>query len=126
MEFAFRNLNVDTEWIPLTFYSTYRISTRNKIISVGEIRMDNSFFGLRGYNITYMAGSSKYNIELKICGREIMEDDAVLNFRWLQTVESTAVENIDETFLDNVQITISFPQQYTLLMDYFNDQENIR
>lgn len=125
VEFAFRNLNMGTEWIPLAFYSTYSISIRNKIISVGEV-VNDSFFGLRGYNIIYRTDSIQYSIELKICGKEIIENDAVLNFRWLQTVQSTADANVDETFLDNVQINISFPQHYVLLMDDFNGQENIR
>lgn len=128
VEFGFRNLNVGKEWIPLFFYASRSLSIRDREISVGEITFGDSNFDLRGYNVSFLDTATFNNkVQLKLCGSGVIQDGAVLNFRWLQTIVGIAVENLDETFLDNVQVSIlNFPQDSVLYMDNFNDQESIK
>ena len=127
VEFAILNLDVGREWIPLHFYATRRITFRDERISIGNISAQHSFFNLRGYNVSFsVSTTSKHNVRLKICGSEIVQKNAVLNFRWLQTSEGPTVANVDRTLLDNVQISISSPRHYELFMDDFNHQDAIK
>ena len=127
VEFAFQNLNIGKEWIPLVFYTSRTLSVRDEEISIAEIMLGDSNFNLRGYNVSFLnIATTSHNIQLKICGRGVIQDGAVLTFRWLQTIVGISSENLDETFLDNVQVSINFPQHSVVFMDDFNGQESIK
>ena len=53
---------------------------------------------------------------------------AVRSFRWLQTVVTDSARNRDIVYLDNVAISINFPEGHntTLLDDDFNDEMMIK
>ena len=123
VEFGFRNLNSNREWIPLVFYTAK--SNHDDEIKIGEA-IDSII--LRGYNVSFNEILSYSSIQLKMCGPEIIQSDAVLNFRWLQTVVTPAAANNDAAELDNVMIKLVYPKQncYTLFMEDFNNQDAIK
>ena len=127
VEFGFRNLNVGNEWVPLFYYTSRSVQTRDEEISIGDLTMDDSYFNLRGYNVSFsITSTTRHNVRLKICGSEVIQNDAIFNFRWLQTIVGIAVENLDETLLDNIQISTSPPQNCALLMEDFSGQDSIK
>ena len=67
----------DSEWIPLTFYSS--LTNQDDHINVGELRMDN-ILTIRGYTIPFIHGNTQ-NVTLKLCSSEILQDNASLSFR---------------------------------------------
>ena len=76
---------------------------------------------MRGYSVPiYRVGT--HRAELKLCGSEIIQNNASLSFRWLQTVVTQNKENADTAYLDNITISINFPEGHnmTLLDDDFN------
>lgn len=126
VEFAFRNLNCGREWIPLAFYTIFRsVSFRDDEIEVGDIVGDS--LNLRGYNTSFTLSSST-SVQLKICDSEILQSDALLNFRWLQTVVTPAFANNDVAELDNVKIMLVNPQLHSsnLFTEDFNNQDAIK
>lgn len=126
VEFGFRNLNSGREWIPLVFYTAISKSNRDDEINVGETIGDS--INLRGYNVSFNKTLSYSSIQLKMCGPEIIQSDAVLNFKWLQTVVTPAFANNNAAKLDNVMIKLVYPKQncYTLFMEDFNNQDAIK
>ena len=124
VEFGFRNLNSGRGWIPLVFYSFYDIAQRNVQIKIGPMLT----VVIRGYNVPiYVVGT--HRAELKLCGSEIIQSNASLSFRWLQTALTKITTNIDTAYLDNVAISINFPEGYnimTLLEDDFNSEVVIK
>jgi hypothetical protein len=121
VEFAYR-IN-GNEWIPVAWYS-FR-TNRDDQIKVGEL-MDNNNLIVRGFSVPSYRGNT-HNVQLKLCGSEIMDDGASLSFRWLQTASSDLNPNTDDITIDNVQIGLtSSTLQLVLLMDDFNDQMSIK
>ena len=121
VEFGFRNLNHGREWIPLTFYS-FRRTPRDDDIKLGSELMPGDFVNMRGHSVFYslVSGTVTHNAQLKLCGNEIMQNNASLNFRWLQTVVISHAENADVAYLDNVIISINSPREHGLFNDDFN------
>ena len=130
MEFGFRNLNSGREWIPLVFYSFYNTAAarNNEQIKIGPTLGDTVV--IRGYSVPiYLVGGTiTHRAELKLCGSEIIQSNASLSFRWLQTVITDSASNRDIAYLDNVAISINFPEGHnmTLLDDDFNDELMIK
>lgn len=126
VEFGFRNLNHDREWIPLVFYRSSQ-HRRNDDIRVGsEWAPGDHFVNIRGYNV-FVTFIRNHSAELKLCGKEILYTKASLSFRWLQTVISSRANNSDAAYLDNVRITIFSPEQDVLLFnDNFNSETVIK
>ena len=122
MEFGYRNLKSGSEWIPLAFYSSLE-NPREDQIKVGERNGDK--ITIRGYSVPFIRGDGN-SAQLKLCGSEIIQNDASLSFRWLQTVIFIRQPSVDDINLDNVQISINSPQQHVLFMDNFNNQMSIR
>lgn len=111
----------------MAFYTSRSLSERDEEVSIAEIMLGDSNFNLRGYNVSFINMATSYKVKLKICSRGVIQDEAVLNFRWLQTIVGIAAVNIDETVLDNVQVSINFPQQSAVVfMDDFNGQGSIK
>jgi hypothetical protein len=124
VEFGYR-LN-DNEWIPLAWYtySLPNVNNRDNQIEAGEL-MDNNLI-IRGFSIPFYHEVT-HNVQLKLCGSEIMEDGASLNFRWLQTASSNLQPSVDDIAIDDVQIGInSSTLQLMLLMDDFDNQMSIK
>jgi hypothetical protein len=120
VEFGYR-IN-DNEWTPLAWYSTR--TNRDDWTKVGML-MDNNLI-IRGFSIPFYHEVT-HNVQLKLCGSEIMEDGASLNFRWLQTASSNLQPSVDDIAIDDVQIGInSSTLQLMLLMDDFDNQMSIK
>ena len=111
-------INNGREWIPLVFYSPK--DDREDQISVGD--RTNGFINIRGYNVSSFVFTGERSIQLKLCGGEIMQNNASLSFRWLQTVISIGEGNVDPIYLDNVQISINSSQRHVLFKDNFDSQ----
>ena len=128
VEFGFRNLNRGRRWIPLAFYSFCAPTRRDEHIKIGpELMLSDNITVMRGYSVPiYRVGT--HRAELKLCGSEIIQSNASLSFRWLQTVITTSTNNSDTVYLDNVAISINFPEGHnmTLLDDDFNDEMMIK
>ena len=126
VEFGFQILNSGREWIPLAFYSFHII--RDEQIKIGpELMLNDNITVIRGYSVPiYHVGT--HRAELKLCGSEIIQNNASLSFRWLQTVITDSAPNRDTAYLDNVTISINFPEGHntTLLDDDFNDEMMIK
>ena len=130
MEFGFQNLNQGREWIPLAFYS-FKCTQRDSNIIVGsDLMPGNNFINIRGYNVSYslVGATIAHRAELKLCGNEIMQNNASLSFRWLQMVISGRSDNADPAYLDNITISINFPEEHsmTLFDDDFNSEMMIK
>ena len=113
----------DSEWIPIAFYSpdTKRFDQN---ISVGELA-DNNLI-IRGYSVPFCRNET-HNVQLRLCGGEIMQDNSTLSFRWLQTVPSPVRRSVDEVSIDDVQIDLySSTLQQVLFMDNFDNQMVIK
>ena len=124
VEFAYRIEDSDSEWIPLAFYSS-RIE-RDDQIRVGPGELIGSNLTIRGYSVPFHHGDT-HNVTLKLCGSDIIQDNASLSFRWLQTIPSPLNSSVDEVAIDDVQISInSSTLQHVLLMDNFNSQTSIK
>ena len=128
VEFGFQNLNSGREWIPLAFYSFHSPGLRDERIKIGpELMLSDNIIVIRGYSVPiYYVGT--HRAELKLCGSEIIQSSASLSFRWLQTVITDSAPNRDTVYLDNVTISINFPEGHnmTLLDDDFNDEMMIK
>lgn len=130
VEFGFQNLNNGREWIPLAFYSFQRPNRRNNDIKLApELMLNDNVTTIRGYRvfIYFVGGTIAHSAELKLCGNEIVRNNALLKFRWLQTVVSSSDPNTDPVYLDNVTISInSTQQQHVLFQDDFNSGMTIK
>jgi hypothetical protein len=119
VEFAYRISDNKLKWIPLAWYSSR--SSRHNRIKVGKL-MDNNLI-VRGFSVPFFNGDIR-NVQLKLCGSEILEDGASLSFRWLQTVISILRPSVDDIAIDDVHISIRSPAQHiddiVLLVDNFN------
>jgi hypothetical protein len=130
VEFGFQNLNRGREWVPLAFYSFHTTARRNQRINIGPTLSD-TIIAIRGYSVPiYLVGGTvAHRAELKLCGSEMIQNNASLSFRWLQTVlDNTLIGNADTVYLDNVAISINFPEEHnmTLLEDNFNNEKMIK
>jgi hypothetical protein len=129
MEFGFQNLNRGREWIPLVFYLSHDRNTarRDERINIGPTLSDNNITVIRGYSVP-IVNMTTHRAELKLCGSEMIQNNASLSFRWLQTVYTRSVDNADTVYLDNVTISINFPEGYNtaLLDDDFNNETVIK
>ena len=130
VEFAFKNLDHGEELVPLMFYcydSTER-DVRHNI--VGPQSLSGDFVSIRGYNVSFseslVGGTNAHRADLKLCDREIMQNNASLSFRWLQTVTSQTKANFNLVYLDNITISINSSEEYVLLMDDFNNAMMIK
>ena len=113
-------MNDGGEWIPLAFYSP-EDERRDERIRVGpNVESTGMAITIRGYRVPLHNFTGMRSINLKLCGNEIVQASTSLRFRWLQTVLSISRDNVDDIYLDNVQIRINSPQQYVLFMDNFN------
>ena len=120
VEFAYRIEDSDSEWIPLAFYSSQ--TDRDDLIRVGPGELIGSNLTIRGYSVPFHHGDT-HNVTLKLCGSDIMQDNASLSFRWLQTIPSRTQDSADEVAIDNVQIDVhTSTLQYALLVDNFDNQ----
>ena len=133
VEFGFQNLNHNREWIPLAFYSSLNPTVRNEDIKIGpDLMLNDRVTLIQGYNASiYLVGSvNVHRAELKLCGSEIIQNNASLSFRWLQTVESSNASNSDIAYLDNVKISINnFPEERErtrIFSDRFNSESMIK
>ena len=132
VEFGFQNLNSGREWIPLAFYSFHTPGMREEEIRIGPTLSGNTAVVIRGYSVPiYLVGGTiTHRAELKLCGSKIIQNSASLSFRWLQTVVSIGENNLDIAYLDNVTISINFPEGHNnimmLLDDDFNDEMMIK
>ena len=124
VEFGFQNLNQGREWIPLTFYSFQNTNRRDGDIKVGsESTFGDNHIIIRGYNVPFalVGGTVTHRAEFKLCGSEIVHNNASLSFRWIQTVISSRDANADPVYLDNIAISINSTQQQNVLFkDDFN------
>ena len=123
VEFGFQNLNRGREWIPLAFYSPASPS-REEQIRIGSILHGNVV--IRGYSVPIysVGGTTTHRAELKLCGSEIIQSNASLSFRWLQTVITDNAPNRDTVYLDNVAISINFPEGHNIIMMLLDDNFN--
>lgn len=113
-------MNDGGEWIPLAFYSP-EDERRDERIRVGpNVESTGMAITICGYRVPLHNFTGMRNINLKLCGNEIVQASTSLRFRWLQTVLSISRDNVDDIYLDNVQIRINSPQQDVLFMDNFN------
>jgi hypothetical protein len=121
VEFGFRNLNRGRGCIPLAFYSPAR-TNRDERIRIGP-ELSNDITIIRGYSVpTYGVGSMiVHRAELKLCGSEMIQNNASLSFRWLQTVFSDSSNNRDTVHLDNVAISTNFPEGHNIEDDFNNE-----
>ena len=130
VEFGFQNLNSGREWIPLAFYSFHSPGSRDEQIRIGPTLSGNTAVVIRGYSVPIyrVGGTIAHRAELKLCGSEIIQSNASLSFRWLQTVITDSARNRDIAYLDNVAISINFPEGYnmTLLDDDFDSEMMIK
>ena len=131
VEFGFQNLNSGREWIPLAFYSLRTPGNRRDEEIKIESTLNSDNVVIRGYSVPiYLVGT--HRAELKLCGSEIIQSNASLSFRWLQTVVTNNARNRDTVNLDNVAISINFPEGYnnninmTLLDDDFDSEMMIK
>ena len=134
VEFGFQNLNHNREWIPLAFYSFHNPTRRNEEIKIGpDLMLNDRITLIRGHNasIYLVGGTIVHKAELKLCGSEIMQNNASLSFRWLQTVKSSSASNSDIAYLDDVKININnFPEEHNgtlsiIFFDCFNSESMI-
>ena len=127
VEFGFRNLNHGREWIPLAFYS-FLANQREDDIKVGSELMPGDIVNIRGYGVLYslVGGTNAHSAQLKLCGNEIMQNNASLSFRWLQTVITSRTKNADPAYLENVMISIISPQEHVLVKEDFNSEMMIK
>ena len=129
VEFAYQNLNDDREWIPLAFYSFHIPYNRDEDIEVGPA--SGTIATIRGYNVTIYRVGSKVarSAELKLCGSEVIQNNASLSFRWLQTVESASTANADTAYIDNVKFSINLSEEHNTTIifdDDFNSETMIK
>ena len=129
LEFGFQNLNQGIEWVPLMFYSFQNTGKRDDDIKIGSelIFGDNTVVIIRGHNVSFSLVRD-HRAELKLCGREIICNNASLSFRWLQTVISSSTVNADPVYLDNVKIRlrINSSEEHVLFKDDFNSGTMIK
>ena len=124
VEFAYRIEDSDSEWIPLAFYSSQ--TDRDDPIRIGPGELIGSNLTIRGYSVPFHHGDT-HNATLKLCGSDIMRDNASLSFRWLQTIPSPLNRSVDEVSIDNVQIDVhTSTLQHVLLVDNFDNQTSIK
>ena len=124
VEFAYRIEGSDSEWIPLAFYSSQ--TDRDDEIRVGPGELIGNNLTIRGYSVPFHHVNTS-NVTLKLCGSDIMQDNASLSFRWLQTIPSGTQGSVDEVSIDNVQIDVhTSTLQYALLVDNFDNQMSIK
>ena len=126
VEFAYRIEDSDSEWIPLAFYSSQ--TDRDDLIRVGPGELIGSNLTIRGYSVPFYFGDT-HNVRLKLCGSNIIQDNASLSFRWLQTIPAAIQISNDEVAIDDVQISINsstLQHDIVLLMDNFNNQTSIK
>jgi hypothetical protein len=133
VEFGFRNLNHGREWIPVAFYSFHTPASnfRDENIKIGPELMPNDTIAvIRGYSVPIyrVGGTVAHRAELKLCGSEMIQNNASLSSRWLQTVVSSNIDNTDTVYVDNVAISINYPEGHnmTLLEDDFNNEMMIK
>ena len=128
VEFGFQNINHGREWIPLAFYPPASPNPNEQIRIGSNLKLMIS--DIRGYSVPiYRVGSTiACRAEFKLCGSEIIQNNASLSFRWLQTVVTQSVNNTDTVYLDNVAVSINFPEGHnmTLLEDDFEDEMVIK
>ena len=128
VEFGFRNLNHGREWIPLAFYS-FLANQREDDIKLGSELMSHNrtsgFINIRGCSVFYSIIRER-RAQLKLCGSEIIRNNASLSFRWLQTIVANRASNADLTYLDNVMISTNSPQEHVLFNDDFNSEIMIK
>ena len=131
VEFGFQNISSGREWIPLAFYSFHFPTKRDEQIKIGpELMFGDNITVIRGYSVPiYRVGSTMaHRADLKLCSSEIIQSNASLSFRWLQTVFTGNARNTDTAYLDNVAISINFPEGHntTLLDDDFDSETMIK
>ena len=128
VEFSFQDLNYGREWIPLAFYS-FLTNRRDDDIKLGSELMSHNqtsgFVNIRGYSVLYSI-TGRCSAQLKLCGSEIIRNNASLSFRWLQTVVTSRDNNADPIYLDNVMISTNSPQEHVLFNDDFNSEIMIK
>ena len=108
VEFGYR-MN-DSPWIPLAFYSS--TTERDDGIRIGEL-VNGDTLTIRGYSVPFIQGDTQ-SAQLKLCGSDIIQNNALLSFRWLQTSSSVLDRSVDDITLDDVQISTFSPQQHVL------------
>lgn len=124
IEFGYRNIDIDGEWIPLLFISPVTELEREEQISVGTISSPNSV-NIRGYSVPFRIEGQSVEIQLKMCGDKVIQNNTLLAFRWLQTVvQSNTLNRSSQVYLDNVRLSIN--SSHVLFMDNFNDQGDIK
>ena len=97
-------------------------------IRVGPEELIGSNLTIRGYSVPFHHGDT-HNVTLKLCGSDIIQDNASLSFRWLQTIPAAIQISNDEVAIDDVQISIdssTLQHDIVLLMDNFNNQTSIK
>ena len=120
VEFGYR-VN-DNEWIPLAWYSSQ--TNQDNQIAVGELT--DNYLIIRGFRVPFHHRNT-INVQLKLCGSEVIGDGVSLSFRWLQTVNINLMPNVDDIAIDDVQIGINSSKlQFVLLMDNFDNQMSIK
>ena len=129
VEFGFQDLHHGREWIPLAFYSFHHPDLRDEEIRIGPTLSGNAVV-IRGYSVPIdrVGGTIAHRADLKLCGSEIIQSNASLSFRWLQTVFTGNARNADTVYLDNVAISINFPEGHntTLFDDDFDSELMIK
>ena len=93
-------------------------------------RFSGDIVSIRGYNVSFseslVGGTNAHRADLKLCDREIMQNNASLSFRWLQTVTSQTKPDSVLVYLDNITISVNSSEEYVLLMDAFNNATMIK
>ena len=131
VEFSFQNLNSSSrEWIPLMFFTSR--DNQGGLINIGDTT-SSSRVQIRGYSVLYNSNiandaSRPLDVNLSICGSEIVQSNGIFNhiqFRWLQSTAQTAEPNRDRVLLDNVEICSYLIKKYRIFMDDFNNQTTL-
>ena len=108
------------------FFTSRDPSDRDTRINIGNVNTSSSQVQIRGYSVLYNTGS--VDINLSICGSEIVQSNGIFNhvqFRWLQSTAQTAEPNRDSALLDNVEIWSYLTKKYQIFMDDFNNQTTL-
>ena len=119
VEFGFQNLDHGREWIPLAFYSFQQTNIHDEDFKIAPELMFNATI-VTTMHVSIFYRAHVHGAELKLCGSEIMQNNATLSFRWLQTVRSGRSANADEVYLDNIRISMNttVTQECVLFNDY--------
>ena len=131
VEFSFRNLNSSSrEWMPLMFFTSR--NNRDGLINIGDTT-SSSRVQIRGYSVLYNStiandASRPLDVNLSICGSEVVQSNGTFNhiqFQWLQSTAQTADPNRDTALLDKVEICSYSIKKHQIFMDDFNNQTTL-